>query len=104
MSLSKYQVKVFPHVNRQLVRHAAFIANVSKPAALRLRNEFAEILKRLKDNPYQFPPYDDPNLPPDVYRKALFAKWYKVVFYIEDDSVYVDAIVDGRADWKRNNE
>ena len=103
MSLGKYQVKVFPHVNRQLVQHASFIANVSKPAAVRFRNEFAKILTELKDNPYQFPLLDDPNLPPDVYRKVLFAKWYKVVFYIEETCVYVDAVIDGRSDWNRNN-
>ena len=101
MSLGKYQVRVFPHVNSQLVRHASFIANVSKSAAIRFRNAFAETLKELKDNPYQFPSCDDPNLPPDVYRKALFAKWYKVVFYVEGNTVYVDAVVDGRSDWNK---
>lgn len=97
--MGKYQVKVFPHVKNQLVRHASFIANVSKPAALRFRKEFAETLKELKENPYRFPLYDNPNLPPDLYRKALFAKWYKVVFYVENSCVYVDAVVDARSDW-----
>ena len=101
--MGKYLVRVFPHVNSQLVRHASFLANVSKPAALRFRNEFEKTLSELKDNPYQFPFYDDPNLPPEVYRKALFAKWYKFVFYIEKDCVYVDAVVDGRSDWNRND-
>ena len=101
--LGKYLVKVFPHVNSQLVRHASFIANVSKAAAIRFRDEFAEILKKLNDNPYQFPSYDDPNLPPDVYRKVLFAKWYKVVFYVEGNTVFVDAVVDGRSDLNRKS-
>ena len=85
----------------QLVQHAAFISNVSKPAALRFHREFKDIVRRLKENPYQFPLYDDPNLPPDIYHKVLFAKWYKAVFSIEGDVVYVDAVVDGRADWNR---
>jgi len=100
--LGKYLVKVFPHVNCQLVRHASFRANVSKPVAIRFRNEFAEILKKLKDNPYQFPSYDDPNLPTGIYRKALFAKWYKIVFYVEGNTVFLDAVVDGRSDLNQN--
>ena len=55
-----------------------------------------ELIKQLSDNPYLYPPYDDPNLPPDIYRKAVLGKWYKVVYSVEDNCVYVDAVVDGR--------
>ncbi len=95
--MSSYTVKVHPRLGGQLIRHAEFISNVSKPAAIRFYKEFSGILRQLSTNPYQFPLYDDPNLPPNIYRKALFAKWYKVVFYIEDDLVFVDAVVDGRS-------
>lgn len=97
--MSKYQVKINPRLGSHLAQHAEFIARVSKPAAIRFRKEFSEILERLADNPFQFPVYDDPNLPPEFYRKALFAKWYKVVFYVEQSIVYVDAVVDGRKDF-----
>lgn len=97
--MSKYQVLLHPRLSIQLTQHAEFIARVSRPAAQRFRAEFAALLKRLADNPFQFPHYDDPNLPAELYRKAVFAKWYKVVFYVEDMDVYVDAVVDGRADY-----
>lgn len=96
--MAKYKVRFNPRIQRQLEQHAEFIAHVSKSAALNFRTEFFDILHRLEENPFQFPCYDDPNLPPDTYRKAIFAKWYKAVFSIENETVYVDAIMDGRAD------
>ena len=98
--MAEYRVHVHPGLGAQLARHAGFIARVSRPAALRFREEFAEILRRLTSNPYQFPACDDPNLPADLYRKALFAKWYKVIFSVEGTDVYVDAVVDGRSEYR----
>ena len=75
--------------------HTEFISRVSVPAAERFVVDFEAIICRLSENPYQFPSCDDPNLA-DIYRKAIFAKWYKMIFSVEDDTVYIDAVVDGR--------
>lgn len=96
--MAKYQVQFHPRVGVQLSRHAEFIARVSKTAAQKFRSDFAETLHRMQDNPYQFPTCDDPNLPAGFYRKALFGKWYKMIFYIEDTIVFVDAVADCRSD------
>ena len=98
--MPEYSVKIHPRLGAQLIRHAEFIARVSKPAANRFYRDFSDILRRLAQNPYQFPFYDDPNLPPEIYRKALFAKWYKIVFYIDGTEVIVDSVVDGRSDYR----
>ena len=94
--MSKYTVKFNPRLAGQLETHAAFLAKVSKPAARRLLSEFRALIKQLSDNPYLYPPYEDPNLPPDIYHKAVLGQWYKVVYSVEGDFVYVDAVVDGR--------
>lgn len=99
--MPKYLVRFHPRIKMQLAQHAEFIARVSVPTARRFRSEFALVLEQLAKNPYQFPYYDDPNLPPERYRKCLFAKWYKAVFYIEGDTVFVDAVVDGRSDYQK---
>lgn len=96
MDLSKYEVRFSPQVRGQLIQHTKFIANVSKPFAQRFYAEFSKIIKRLENNPYQFPFCDDPNLPQHIYHKALFSKWYKAVFSIENETVYIEAVVDGR--------
>ncbi len=77
---------------------AELVAKVSRSAAANFRAEFLDRIRRLAENPYQFPPYDDPNLPDDVYRKVLFVKWHKAVFSVEGETVCIDAIVDGRSD------
>ena len=94
--MPKYTIKFNPRLAGQLETHAAFLARVSHPAALRLLSEFRTLVKQLADNPYLYPPYDDPNLPPDIYRKALLGKWYKVVYSIAYNGVNIDAVVDGR--------
>lgn len=94
--MAKYEVILNARLDQMLLKHAEFISRVSIPAAKRFRQEFAEVVRRLSENPYQFPTYDDPNLPPDTYRKAIFAKWYKAVFSVEGHTVYLDAVVDGR--------
>ena len=75
--------------------HTEFISRVSVPAAERFVVDFEAIICRLSENPYQFPSCDDPNLA-DTYRKTVFAKWYKMIFSVEDDTVCIDAVVDGR--------
>ena len=94
--MAKYTVVTARRVDQQLMRHIQFLSRVSVPAAKRFRNEYADILERLESNPLQFPLDTDPNLPDGLYHKALFARWYKALFLIEADCVYLDAVVDCR--------
>lgn len=94
--MGKYSVVFGQKIRGDLSSHAAFIARVSLPAARKFYNEFAATIKRLSENPYMFPICDDSVLPEGVYRRALFGKWYKIYYYIEDTTVYIDAVVDGR--------
>lgn len=93
--MAKFKVIFDPALDRMLLQHTEFISRVSVPAAERFLDEFEAVIQRLSENPYQFPSCDDPNLA-DTYRKAIFAKWYKMIFSVEDDTVYIDAVVDGR--------
>lgn len=90
-----YEVIVSRSAEQMLKNHILFLARVSINAARRLRKEYAEVLDALEENPYQFPPEEDMDLP-DEYRKALFGKRYKAVFSVEASTVYLDAIVDCR--------
>lgn len=94
--MSKYTVIAAGKVDAQLLRHMEFLARVSIPAAQRFRDEYAAVLDRLEENPYQFALDTDPNLPEGVYHKAIFSRWYKALFQIEDNTVYLDAVVDCR--------
>lgn len=94
--MAKYKIIFSKRVDQMLLRHAEFLAHVSVPAAKQFYHEFKELLGRIGDNPFQFPQEDDINLPDGQYRKALFAKWYKALFMVSGEVVYLDAVVDCR--------
>ena len=91
-----YKIILAKRVRSQLQNHTAFLSRVSLPAAKKMRNSFADILVRLKENPFQFPidpVFAELNLP---YRKALFEGKYKVLFFVSNDKVFIDSVVDCR--------
>jgi len=86
-----------------LLGHVDFLAQISIEASERLMFQFDQILKRIADNPFQFPIADDldvPNIPPNVYRKCLFERRYKALFKVGEGEVFVDAVIDSRMENK----
>ena len=61
-----------------------------------IKKEFEKILDTLETSPLQFPIEEDYNLPKGIYRKALFCKWYKALFMVQDQRVYLDVVLDCR--------
>jgi plasmid stabilization system protein ParE len=100
--MPKYQIIFAKRVEQMVLRHTEFLARISVPAAKAFYKEFEDTLGRMKENPYQFPPEDDMNLPDGQYRKAPFAKRYKAIFTVEQETIYLDAVVDCRMDNKNN--
>ncbi len=96
--MGNYTVIVSRRADAMLISHARFLANVSVPAAKELVQEFEKILDSLEENPFQFPVETDYELPPGQFRKALFYKRYKALFSVEDNTVYLDAVLDCRQD------
>ena len=90
-----YEVIVSRRAEQMLTNHICFLARASVKAARRLRNEYAETLDAMEDNPFRFPSAEDLGLP-DEYRKALFGKRYQAIFYIDGDTVYLDAVLNCR--------
>ena len=84
-----------------LRRHTLFISRVSLPRAEMFVDEFEAIAGQLKENPFLYPLDEDDNLPVGKYRKAVFAKWYKLLFWVKDTTVYIDAVCDCREDLTR---
>ena len=96
--MGEYTVIVSRRADQMLVTHARFLAQVSSQAARRMTEEFSNVLDDLERNPFQFPTEEDYNLPCDLYRKALFARWYKALFSVNGKEVYLDAVLDCRQD------
>ena len=96
--MKKYTLYIASRVKGQLYRHAEFLSRVSLPAADRFYRDFERVGRRIEENPYQFPLDQDTTLPVQGYRKALFAKWYKALFTVEGNRVFLDEALDCRQD------
>lgn len=97
----RYNVIVRPTVNIQLNNHIRFAANVNAKFAKSIRDSFHKALYELPNNPDHYPLWQ-PNFElSDPYRIILIKKRYSVIFYIEENNVYVDYLLDSRMDNKK---
>ena len=86
--MGDYTVIVSRRADEMLIRHARFLAQVRVSAARRMTAEFAKVIDAELDY----------NLPDGAYRNALFSKWYKAIFSVSGNTVYLDAVLDCRQD------
>jgi len=103
MTRKKYNVILAQRADFMLLSHTAFLAKASPTAAKRLLSDFRKATDRMSNNPFQFPfadEFDAPGIPLEKYRKCLFDDRYKALFVVENDNVFVDAIIDCRQENK----
>lgn len=95
----RYRVKITETAWEMLIEHARFLANVSIPAADRMFDTFAEITAKLVAMPERNPWLEHPAFPFQRYRKLLFGKHYVALYEIQNDTIYVVAVVDCRQNY-----
>ena len=99
MTDKKYKVIVSDRAKRMLVAHIRFMAQVNKDAASTKKKEIISAIRSLNYMPQRFPFFEEAYIPPNKYHKMFIEKWYLVLYQIQDDTVYVDYIVDCRKDY-----
>lgn len=99
MTDKKYKVIVSDRAKRMLGAHIRFIAQVNKDAASRKKKEIIAAIRSLNHMPQRFPFFEEAYIPPNKYHKMFIEKWYLVLYQIQDDTVYVEYIVDCRKDY-----
>ena len=99
MADKKYRVIVSERAKRMLGTHIRFVAQVNKEAAIAKKKELMTAMRSLESMPQRFPFFGVTYIPPNKYHKMFVAKWYLVLYQIEDDTVYVDTILDCRKDY-----
>lgn len=99
MSDKKYKVIVSDRAKRMLGTHIRFMAQVNKDAAKAKKQELMEAMRSLERMPQRFPFFEEAYIPPNKYHKMFIEKWYLVLYQIQDDTVYVEYIVDCRKDY-----
>jgi plasmid stabilization system protein ParE len=101
MTKRKHKVILSERADVMLLNHTTFLAKVSTFAARRLISDFKAVTANISRNPEQSPYADEldvPGIPYRTYRKSVFSGRYKALFFIEDNTVYIDAIIDCRQD------
>ena len=99
MSDKKYKVIVSDRAKRMLGTHIRFMAQVNKDAAKTKKQELMEAMRSLERMPQRFPFFEEAYIPTNKYHKMFIEKWYLVLYQIQDDTVYVEYIVDCRKDY-----
>ena len=61
--------------------------------------ELMEAMRSLAYSPNRFPFFDEPYIPCNKYHKMFIKNWYLILYQIEDDTVYVDYILDCRKEY-----
>ncbi len=95
----KYKVIVSDRAKRMLGTHIRFMAQVSKEAAAAKKKELMAAMRSLSQMPQRFPFFEEMYIPPNKYHKMFVEKWYLVLYQIQDDTVYIDYILDCRKDY-----
>lgn len=99
MTDKKYKVIVSDRAKRMLGAHIRFMAQVNKDAASTKKKEIISAIRSLNYMPQRFPFFEEAYIPPNKYHKMFIEKWYLVLYQIQDDTVYVEYIVDCRKDY-----
>lgn len=99
MSDKKCKVIVSDRTKRMLGTHIRFMAQVNKDAAKTKKQELMEAMRSLERMPQRFPFFEEAYMSTNKYHKMFVAKWYLVLYQIQDDTVYVDYILDCRKDY-----
>ena len=94
-----YKVIVSDRAKQMLGTHIRFMAQVNKDAARDKKKEIVTALRSLSKMPQRFPFFEEMYIPPNKYHKMFVEKWYLILYQIQDDTVYVDYILDCRRDY-----
>lgn len=96
---TRYNVIVSDRAKRMLGTHIRFMAQVNKEAAAAKKKEIMAALRSLAQMPQRFPFFEEPYIPPNKYHKMFIPQWYLVLYQIQDDTVYVEYILDCRKEY-----
>lgn len=94
-----YQIIISEKAKRMLGIHIRFIAQVSRTATQKKKNELLSAIHSLSTMPQRFPFLEAEYIPSNKYHQMPVQKWYLILYQIKDNIVYVDYILDCRQDY-----
>lgn len=94
----KYRVIVSDRAKLMLGTHMSFLKQINKEAAVSKKKQIMKALRSLSEMPARYPFFNEEPILPNKYHKMYIEKWYLVLYQIQDDTVYVEYILDCRQD------
>lgn len=76
------------------------MAEFDEEAAMQTVEQLYDAMMSLSQMPLRYPYLNDVVIPMKKYRKMYVPKYHLVLYYVIEDKVYVDYIVDTRQDYK----
>ena len=90
------KVVIDPAANDRMYDHFEFLARVSETAAEKLLAGLVTDIRSLEYMPYRNPMYNRPYLKSGKYRYIVSCGRYRIVYQIEENTVFVEDIQDCR--------
>ena len=72
-----------------------FVLNISKDAS-KVAKEIFKRIESLKQFPERFPAFNMPNYASYAYRKMVINKRYIAIYSLEEDTIVIHRVLDGR--------
>lgn len=82
-----------------LASYLRFLAQGNRDAAVAKKAELMEAMRPLEHMLQRFPFFQEAYMPTNRYHKMFVAKWYLILFQIQDGTVFIDYILDCRQDY-----
>lgn len=99
MAEKNYKIIISDRAKNMLGTHIGFLAHISKDSAKETKKSIIKAIRSPSDMPQRFPFFEESYIMPNKYRKMFVKKWYLILYQIQDDTVYIDYILDCRKDY-----
>lgn len=97
--MPQYKVVISGAARKMLMDQVYFLATVNPAAAQALRSKLVNEIRSLTQMPERFP-YLEPENRKSKYRKMFVPNWHLVIYVVENDTVFVEYILDSRQDYQ----
>ena len=96
-----YRVEISTEALDMLMKHVAFLAQVSRDAAEKLREEFKRQAQSLSQMPHRCPWIEGEYFPYRKYHKLIFGERYAIIYQVDEEAavVHVDYVIDFRTEY-----
>ena len=99
MENKKFNIIISEEATNMMESHINFLMQVSEHGAEKLFIEISESMKSLEEFPQRNTWFNAPMIPAYYYRKMLIKKRYLIIYNIQENTVFIDYIIDCRQEY-----